>query len=1049
MGKFTESHVEEAALYYFEQLGYTILNGSDIAPDEPQAERTTYAEVILEGRLRSALAQVNPQIPTIALDEVVRQVLRSETQNLFENNRRFHRLLTDGVPVTYQEGERTVHDQAWLIDWNNPDHNNWLVVNQFTITENRPGRQNSHRRPDVVVFLNGLPLAVLELKNAASETADLEGAFNQLQTYKRDIPSLFTYNAALIISDGLEAHIGTLTADRERFMPWRTIDGSDLAPKSTPELEVVIRGVFEKTRFLDLIRYFIVFEVDGETITKKMAGYHQYHAVNKAVAETIQATSPQGDKRVGVIWHTQGSGKSLSMAFYAGKIIQHPAMANPTLVVLTDRNDLDDQLLTTFSKCRELLRQTPIQAEDRTDLKTKLQVASGGVIFTTIQKFAPDERGGDYGMLSDRRNIVFIADEAHRSQYGLKARVVKTKDKATGEEGAYTAYGFAKYLRDALPNASFIGFTGTPIDKADASTRAIFGDYIDIYDIQRAVEDGATVRIYYEARLAKIALDESEKPKIDPDFEDVTEGEEQTTKEKLKSKWAQLEAMVGTEKRQALIAQDILTHFDDRLAAMAGKGLIVCMSRRICAELYKQIIKLRPEWYSEQDDAGEIKVVMTGSAADPEDLQRHVRSKKGRDAIANRLRDPNDPLKLVIVRDMWLTGFDAPCLHTMYIDKPMKGHNLMQAIARVNRVFGAKPGGLVVDYLGIAQDLKAALMDYTEGDRGETGIPIAEAVALMQEKYEIVAAMFHGFDYSRFFTGTPPERLTTLCEATDWILRPDFQNDNGTPRYIQAVTELSKTFALCATEDAAIAIREAVGFFQAIKATLSKHTVEGSKGKADLDAAVRQIVTRAVASDQVIDIFASAGLDKPEISILSDEFLEEVRDLPQKNLALEILRKLLNDEIRTRSQRNVVQSRTFSEMLANSIRRYQNRSIESAQVIQELINLAKEMREANQRGEDLGLTEDELAFYDALEVNDSAVQVLGDETLKAIARELVDAVRRNVSIDWTERETVRAKLRAIVKRLLRKYGYPPDKQEKATQTVIQQAETLCKDWATC
>ena len=778
-----------------------------------------------------------------------------------------------------------------------------------------------------------------------------------------------------------------------------------------------------------------------------MAGYHQYHAVNKAVAETVQATSPQGDKRVGVIWHTQGSGKSLSMAFYAGKIIQHPAMTNPTLVVLTDRNDLDDQLLTTFSKCQDLLRQKPFQAEDRADIKAKLQVASGGVIFTTIQKFAPEERGGDYEMLSDRRNIVFIADEAHRSQYGLKARVVKTEDKDTGEEGAYTAYGFAKYLRDALPNASFIGFTGTPIDKADASTRQIFGDYIDIYDIQRAVEDGATVRIYYEARLAKIALEESEKPKIDPDFEDVTEGEEQTTKDKLKNKWAQLEAMVGTEKRQALIAQDILTHFDDRLAAMEGKGMIVCMSRRICAELYKQIIKLRPEWHSDNDSEGEIKVVMTGSASDNTDLQPHIRTKKGRDAIANRLRDSNDPLKLVIVRDMWLTGFDAPCLHTMYIDKPMKGHNLMQAIARVNRVFGAKPGGLVVDYLGIAQDLKAALMDYTEGDRGETGIPLEEAVALMQEKYEIVAAMFHSFDYSRFFTGTPPERLTVLREATDWILRPEFQHDNGTQRYIQAVTELSKAFALCATQEEAIAIREEVGFFQAIKATLSKHTVEGTKSKADLDAAVRQIVTRAVASDQVIDIFATAGLDKPELSILSDEFLEEVRGIPQKNLALEVLRKLLNDEIKVRSRRNVVQARTFSEMLENSIRRYQNRSIESAQVIQELIKLAIVRREASQRGEDLGLTEDVLGFYDALEVSDSAVRVLGDETLKAIARELVEAVRRNVSIDWTERETVRAKLRSIVKRLLRKYGYPPDKQEKATQTVIQQAETLCKDWA--
>lgn len=1063
MSKFTESDVEEAALYYFKQLGYIVIGGPDIAPGEPGAERSSYADIVLVDRLRSTLAQINPQIPISALDEVVRQVLRSETQNLFENNRRFHRLLTDGVPVAYQENDRTIHDQAWLIDWSNVK-NDWLVVNQFTVTENR-----RTRRPDIVIFINGLPLAVIELKNAASESADIEGAFNQLQTYKRDIPSLFTFNALLVVSDGMTARIGSLTADRDRFMPWRIpphpqaellpfpnrtqpkaaeTGGTYAAGVSphAPELEVLISDVFERSHLLDLIRFFIVFEVDGDTITKKMAGYHQYHAVNKAVAATVQATLPEGDKKVGVIWHTQGSGKSLSMAFYAGKIIQHPAMANPTLVVLTDRNDLDDQLLTTFSKCQDLLRQKPVQAEDRADLRTKLDVASGGVIFTTIQKFSPDERGGDYDVISPRRNIVFIADEAHRSQYGLKARVVKTTDKATGEEGAYTAYGFAKYLRDALPNASFIGFTGTPIDKADACTRQIFGDYIDIYDIQRAVEDGATVRLYYEARLAKLALNENEKPKIDPDFEAVTEGEEQTTKEKLKSKWAQLEAMVGTEKRQALVAQDILTHFDDRLAALEGKGIIVCMSRRICAELYKQIVQFRPEWHSDNDSEGIIKVVMTGSASDKEELQPHIRTKKGRDAIANRLRNPNDPLKLVIVRDMWLTGFDAPCLHTMYIDKPMKGHNLMQAIARVNRVFGAKPGGLVVDYLGIAQDLKAALMDYTEGDRGQTGIPIEEAVALMQEKYEIVAAMFHGFDYSRFFTGTPPERLTVLREATDWILRPDFQEDNGIQRYIQAVTELSKAFALCATEPSAIDRREAIGFFQAIKATLAKHTVEGTRSKGELDAAVRQIVSRAVASDAVIDIFASAGLNNPEISILSDEFLEEVRDLPQKNLALEVLRKLLNDELQTRSRRNVVQSRTFSEMMASTIQRYQSRTIESAQVIQELIELAKEMRAANQRGENLGLTEDELAFYDALEVNDSAVKVLGDETLKAIARELVEAVRRNVSIDWTERETVKAKLRTIVKRLLRKYGYPPDKQEKATQTVIQQAETLCKDW---
>lgn len=1044
----TEELLEELSLTLLEELGYTRLYSSEITPDEPNSQRSSYNEVILVDRLRSALENLNPHIPIEALEEALRKLIHPESQNCLQNNYNFHKLLVEGVSARYSKNNEIIYDQVKIIDFSNIEHNDWVISNQFSVQEER-----KIRRPDLVIFINGLPLAVIELKSPVREKATIEQAFNQLQTYKQDIPSLFTYNEILIISDGLQARIGSLTSGFEHFFNWRTIDGEHIISKGKPELEILLKGVFDKERLLDFIRFFIVFEIDGETITKKMAGYHQYHAVNKAVAETVKATSPEGDKRVGVIWHTQGSGKSLSMAFYAGKIVQHPAMANPTLVVLTDRNDLDDQLLTTFSKCQDLLRQQPVQASDRADLKAKLQVASGGVIFTTIQKFAPEERGGEYEKLSDRRNIVFIADEAHRSQYGLKARVVKTQDKETGEEGASTAYGFAKYLRDALPNASFIGFTGTPIDKAGASTKLIFGDYIDIYDIQRAVEDGATVKIYYEARLAKIALDESEKPKIDPDFEEVTEGEEQTTKDKLKSKWAQMEAMVGTEKRLALVAQDILNHFDDRLTAMEGKGMIVCMSRRICAELYKQIVKLRPAWHSEKDDEGEIKVVITGNAADAEALQPHIRTKKGRDAIANRLRNPKDPLKLVIVRDMWLTGFDAPCLHTMYIDKPMKGHNLMQAIARVNRVFGAKPGGLVVDYLGIAQDLKEALKEYTEGDRGETGIPIEEAVALMQEKYEIVAAMFHGYpagasyDYSRFFTGTPPERLTVLCEAADWILRPEFQDDNGVQRYIQAVTELSKAFALCATEEEAIAIREEIGFFQAIKATLSKHTVEGGKSKAELDVAIRQIVSRAVASNQVIDIFATAGLEKPELSILSDDFLEEVRGIPQKNLALELLRKLLNDEIKVRSRRNVVQSRTFSEMLENSIRRYQNRSLESAQVLQELIELAKEIREANQRGENLGLSEDELAFYDALEVNDSEVQVLGDETLKAIARELVIAVRRNVSIDWTERETVRAKIRTIVKRLLRKYGYPPDKQEKATLIVIAQAETLCKDWA--
>lgn len=1041
MSNFTESEVEEAALCYFEELGYTILHGPEIAPGEPNAERETVGEVILTRRLRRAIAQINPQLPDDAVDEVIRQVLRADTQNLIENNRRFHDLIIEGVPVAYQRADRTVDDQARLIDWDHLENNDWLAVNQFTVSE----RQN--RRPDVVVFINGLPLAVIELKNAADENADIEKAFNQLQTYKKDIPSLFTYNEALVISDGTTARIASLTADRDRFMPWRTIDGEDLAPKGIPELEVTIRGVFEKSRFLDLIHYFIVFETDGETLIKKMAAYHQYHAVNKAVAETVQATSPEGDRKVGVVWHTQGSGKSLSMAFYGGKVIQHPAMANPTLVVLTDRNDLDDQLFGTFSKCEKLLRQTPIQADNRQDLKTKLQVAAGGVIFTTIQKFTPDTPGGEYEQLSDRQNIIFIADEAHRSQYGLSARVVKTTDKETGEQGAYTAYGFAKYLRDALPNASFIGFTGTPIEATDKNTKQIFGDYIDIYDIHRAVEDQATVKLYYEARLAKINLDESEKPRIDSDFEELTESEEQSTKQQLKRKWAQLEAMVGAEKRLAQVAGDIIQHFENRLAAMEGKGLIVCMSRRICVELYSHLVALRPDWHDEDDNKGAIKVIMTGSAADPASFQPHIRSKKARDAIAKRLRNPKDPLKLVIVRDMWLTGFDAPCLHTMYIDKPMRGHNLMQAIARVNRVFGSKPGGLVVDYLGIAEDLKNALKDYTEGDRTETGIPIEQAVAVMLEKYEIVGAMFHGFDYSSFQTGTPPQRLTLLNNATDWILRPEFAGENGIQRYIQAVTELSKAFALCSSEDEAIALREDLGFFQAIKATLAKHTVEGSKTKAELDAAVRQIVTRAIASDQVIDIFATGGLDKPEISILSDQFLEEVRGLPQKNLALEILRKLLNDEIRSRSRRNVVQSRQFSEMLENTIKRYQNRSIESTQVLQELIALGQQIREAHQRGEQLGLTEDELAFYDALEVNDSAVKLLGDATLKKIARELVTAIRQSVTIDWTERETVRAKMRATVKRLLRKHGYPPDKQPKAIETVITQAQTLCRDWA--
>jgi len=1035
MSYITESDVESAAIQWFEHLDYTTLHGSDICPDASGAERQSYADVVLIDRLRSALETINPKIPSEAIESAVQKVTCTESPSMFENNRRFHTHLTAGVDVEYQAEGRIVYDKVWLIDFSDIDNNDWLVINQFTIIEDK-----KDRRPDVVVFINGLPLGVIELKNPSDENATIRKAFDQLQTYKQDIPSLFPYNEILVVSDGTEARVGTLTADWEWFMPWRTIEGNDVAPKGTLELEVLIKGIFEKHRFLDLLRHFIVFEVDGADITKKIAGYHQFHAVNKAIACTVRATSPQGDKRVGVVWHTQGSGKSLTMAFYAGKIIQHPAMENPTLVVLTDRNDLDDQLFGTFAACQDLLRQKAVQAEDREHLQELLSVASGGVVFSTIQKFAPSLRGEKYPQLSERRNIVFIADEAHRSQYGLEGHVVKSKD----ETEAYYSYGFAKYLRDALPFASFIGFTGTPIQATDKSTPAVFGNYIDIYDIQRAVEDKATVRIYYEGRLAKIELSESEKPKIDSEFEEITEGEEQTSKEKLKSKWARLEAMVGSEKRIDLVAKDIVEHFSRRQEIMDGKAMIVCMSRRICVALYKAIIQLRPDWHHEDDDEGAIKVVMTGSAADGPNWQQHIRSKSRRKVLAKRFKDENDPMKLVIVRDMWLTGFDAPCLHTMYVDKPMQGHGLMQAIARVNRVFKDKPGGLVVDYLGgIADQLKNALRDYTEGDRGQTGIPQESAVAIMLEKYEIVTDLFHGFDYSQFFDGTPVERLSVIPAAMNHIL----ELEDGQQRFLKAVTDLTKAFALAVPQESALAIRDEVGFFQAIKAAITKHTVVSGKNQEDLDTAIRQIISRAVASDEVVDIFAAAGLKNPDISILSDEFLDEVRGMPHRNLALELLKKLLNDELKTRSRKNLVQARSFAEMLEQTIRRYQNRSIETAQVISELIELALEIREAQRRGETLGLTEDELAFYDALEVNDSAVQLLGDETLQAIARELVQTVRRNVTIDWTVKESIRAKLRTTVKRLLRKYGYPPDKQEKATLTVLQQAELLCKDWA--
>jgi type I restriction enzyme R subunit len=1066
MSTLTETILEQTVLDWFESLGWKTAFGPDISPDLSALglsqrigglayEREDYHQVVLVGRLRAALENINPNIPLDAIDEAVRRITRNESPSLIENNRRFHRMLTDGVDVSYIQEGREIHDKVWLFDLEDLENNDWLVVNQFTVIEDR-----RNRRPDIVIFVNGLPLGLIELKNPTDEKSTIHHAFNQLQTYKNDIPSLFIYNELLVVSDGLGARSGTLTAGWDRFMPWRTIDGKEVAPRGSVELEVLLKGVFEKRRFLDLVLNFVVFDDDGAIIAKKAAAYHQFHAVNKAVECTLSAcgidakhnllyarfpeydehnpfkvreretaygsgTEHFGGRRIGVIWHTQGSGKSLLMAFFAGKIIRHPAMENPTLLMITDRNDLDDQLFGTFSSCRDLLRQTPVQAENREHLKELLQVPAGGVIFTTIQKFLPDGKGQQYPVLSTRRNIVVIADEAHRSQYDF-------------------IDGFARHMHDALPNASFIGFTGTPIERDDRSTPAVFGDYIDKYDILRAVEDGVTVPIYYEGRLAKIDLREEEKPKIDPEFEEITEGEEESYKQKLRTKWAALEAMVGTEKRIALVAEDLIRHFENRLQALDGKAMVVCMSRRICVDMYNAIIKLRPDWHSDDDDKGVVKIVMSGSASDRVEWQPHIRSKQRREALAKRFKDPADPMKIVIVRDMWLTGFDCPSLHTMYIDKPMRGHGLMQAIARVNRVFKDKPGGLIVDYLGLADQLKRALADYTEaGGQGKVAIDQEEAVKVMLEKYEVVVSMFCGFDYLSLLKAIPAKRIAGIVNAMEYIL----QLNDGKKRYLTEISALSKAFALAVPHEEALKIRDEVGFFQEVRAGLAKTTIEGEgKSPEEMDTAIRQLISRAVASDEVIDIFAAAGLKKPDISILSDNFLQEVRQLPQRNLAVELLRKLLNDEIKIRSRKNIVQARSFAEMLEQTIRKYQNRTIEAAQVIEELIKLAKEMREAHQRGDDLGMSDDEIAFYDALEVNDSAVKVLGDETLKTIARELVEAVRQSVTIDWTVRENARAKIRVIVKRILRKYGYPPDKQEKATLTVLEQAEVLCKEW---
>lgn len=1044
--KYTESELEKATLEWLQELGYEIVFGPTIAPDGEAPERKSYGDIILFDRLKKAVARINPRIPAHAQEEAIKKVINVaySSPSLVDTNHSFHRMLVSGVEVEYRREDGSIAgDRVLLMDDENIGQNEWLAVNQYTIIEN-----NINRRPDVIVFVNGLPLVVFELKNLADEKTTVRQAYNQIQTYKNDIPSLFTYNSLCILSDGLDTRVGSLTADMDRFMKWKTIDGKTNAPVTIPEMEVLLRGMMAKERLLDIVNNFITFHTDNETTIKILAAYHQYFAVNKALESTVRATSeedytgvtgvaeapikyglrsvdeqPKGDKRCGVVWHTQGSGKSLTMLFYAGKLIK--MLNNPTIVVLTDRNDLDDQLFGVFSTSREILRQTPTQSQSREHLRELLKVASGGVVFTTIQKFLPEGEILKQECLSKRRNIVVIADEAHRSQYDF-------------------IDGFARHMHDALPNASYIGFTGTPIELTDANTRAVFGEYIDVYDIAKAVEDHATVPIYYEARLAKIQLLESERPHIDTEFEDLTEGEEVERKEKLKSKWARLEALVGAEKRIKLIAKDIIEHFEARMDTMDGKGMIVAMSRRIAVELYNEIVKLRPNWHSDSDSQGYLKVVMTGSAADPASYQPHIRGKEGRELLAKRIKNPSDELKLVIVRDMWLTGFDVPSLHTMYVDKPMKGHGLMQAIARVNRVYKDKQGGLIVDYIGLAPSLKEALGYYTESGRETPTIRQEDAVAILLEKYEVARDIFHGFDYSSYFGNSSADRTRILTEAINFVLGLE----DGKKRYMQIVTELSHAFSLSVPHERAIQIRDEVAFFQTVKVGILKLEDRGRGGPTDedYDQAIKQIVSNAITTPEVVDVFKIAGLDKPNVSVLSDEFLSEVKNLKYKNVAFELLKKLLNDEIRVLEKKYLVKSRSFAEMLENIIKNYQNKTIEAAQVIAELVELAKKIKGEKDRGATLNLREDEVAFYDALAMNDSAVMELGDETLKKIAQELVALIRKNTTIDWTLKENVRARLRIYVKKLLNKYRYPPDKQEKATNTVLEQAEVLCKDW---
>ena len=1062
--KITESTIEKFAIELLEKQGYQYIYAPSIAPDSDTPERESFEDLLLMERLQSAVGRINPSIPADIREDAIKQIQRLNSPELIANNETFHRMLTEGIKVGYQKDGYNRGDLVWLIDFANPENNDFLVLNQFTVIEN-----NVNKRPDVILFVNGLPLVVIELKNPADENATVRSAFKQLQTYKQEIPSLFAYNGLMIISDGLEAKAGSISAGFTRFMAWKTSDGKVEASPLIGQMETLIKGILNKETLLDVIRHFVVFEKskkedkDTGIITiqteKKLAAYHQYYAVNSAVESTIRASgyvseimeSPAsyglpdvksqsvGDRKGGVVWHTQGSGKSLSMVFYTGKIVL--AMDNPTVLVITDRNDLDDQLFDTFAASKQLLRQEPVQAENRGHLKELLKVASGGVVFATIQKFQPDE-GNVYEQLSYRKNIIVIADEAHRTQYGFKAKTIDAKDKNGNVIGKKIVYGFAKYLRDALPNATYLGFTGTPIESTDVNTPAVFGNYVDIYDILQAVDDGATVRIFYESRLAKINLSE-EGRKLVADLDDELEVGELTVTQKAKAKWTQLEALIGSEDRIKQVAQDIINHFEQRQEVFEGKAMIVAMSRRIAADLYKEIINIKPQWHNDDLKKGVIKVVMTSASSDGPEIAKHYTTKEQRRALADRMKDPEDELKLVIVRDMWLTGFDVPCMHTLYIDKPMKGHNLMQAIARVNRVYKDKPGGLVVDYLGIASDLKKALSFYSDsGGKGDPAIAQEKAVQMMLEKLEVVSQMFHGFAYEDYFEADTRKKLSLILAAEEHILGLE----NGRKRYINEVATLSQVFSIAIPHEQAMDVKDEVAFFQAVKARLAKFDVTGT-GKTDeeMETAIRQVIDKALVTEKVIDVFDAAGIKKPDISILSEEFLLEVKSMEHKNIALEVLKKLLNDEIRTRTKKNLIQSKSLMEMLENSIKKYHNKILTAAEVIEELIELSKEIQRMDKEPQEMGMSDFEYAFYTAIANNDSARELMGKDKLRELAVVLFEKVKANASIDWTIKESVKAKLKVIVKRTLRQYGYPPDMQKLATETVLKQAELLAEE----